>query len=193
MQVTSKKWFIPLLITLVIILLGYVLVDSTYHLTNGGSCETPGHGNGQGQGRYLSQVSMVLIVIALVICALIPVLYIVLSRNMKKQIQENMKIITEIINKNNAEAGTTTAEKDTSSKLLLLKFLSYGENKVVKALIEHNGSVLQSEISRMPNMGKVRTHRITTELKKKEIITIEKYGKTNRITLTDDARHVLLK
>ena len=42
-------------------------------------------------------------------------------------------------------------------------------------------------------MGKVRTHRIITELKKKEIVTLEKYGKTNRINLTEDAKNVLLK
>jgi len=77
--------------------------------------------------------------------------------------------------------------------MLLLKFLNYGEKQVVKKLIENNGTILQSEISRMPNMGKVRTHRIITELKKKEIITIEKYGRTNRITLTEEAKNVLLK
>jgi uncharacterized membrane protein len=45
----------------------------------------------------------------------------------------------------------------------------------------------------MVGMGKVRTHRTITELKKKEIITVESHGKTNRITLTDDAKNVLLK
>jgi len=45
----------------------------------------------------------------------------------------------------------------------------------------------------METMGKVRTHRIITELKKKEIVTVEPYGKTNRITLTDGAKNVLLK
>ena len=45
----------------------------------------------------------------------------------------------------------------------------------------------------MENMGKVRTHRVITDLKKKEIVTVEPYGKTNRITLTDDAKNVLLK
>jgi uncharacterized membrane protein len=114
-----------------------------------------------------------------------------MTKNVKKQLKDNMNLITEIVDKNGKE--TKPHDTDKSSKILFLKFLNYGENQVIKKLIENNGTILQSKISRMSNMGKVRTHRIITELKKKEIITLEKYGKTNRINLTEDAKNVLLK
>lgn len=147
-------------------------------------------GPGGGQGKGIMQTYNLLIAFIIILCILIPILYILMSRNVKKQLEKNMSLISEIVDKN----GNNTQNKisDNSSKILFLKFLNYGENQVIKKLIDNNGTILQSEISRMPNMGKVRTHRIITELKKKEIITLEKYGKTNRINLTDEAKNILL-
>jgi len=189
----SKKWFIPLLLIIIVVLLSYFAIDLYNHSAEDNTCETPGSGQGMGQGRSISQTYLLLLVgsIIFILCVSIPLIYLLLSRNVKRQLEKNTNLITEIVNKNNTKP---TQEGDTtSSKILFLKFLSYGENKVIKKLIENNGTILQSEISRMETMGKVRTHRIITELKKKEIVTVEPYGKTNRITLTDDAKNVLLK
>lgn len=189
MNVNSKNWLLPVLVAIILILLVYFAIDYYNHITEDSSCQTPGQG--MGQGRVLSQTYYLLILIALSVCALITILYYLISRNVKDQLEKNMKIISEIVNNNVPKLKNEDTEK--SSKMLILKFLSYGENKVIKKIIDNNGTVLQSEISRMPNMGKVRTHRIVTDLKKKGIITIEKYGKTNRINLTDDSKNVLLR
>ena len=193
MKITSNKWFLPVLIVIILILSGYFIVDSYNHLMQENACEEPGSGMGQGggQGKGLTQSYYLLIAFIIIICILTPVLYILISRNVKKQLKDNMNLITEIVDKNGNKPENK--DPDKSSKILFLKFLNYGENQVIKKLIENNGTILQSEISRMSNMGKVRTHRIITELKKKEIITLEKYGKTNRINLTEDAKNVLLK
>ena len=193
MKITSNKWFLPVLIVIILILLGYFIVDSYNHLMQETACEEPGSGMGQGggQGKGLTQSYYLLISFIIIICILTPVLYILISRNVKKQLKDNMNLITEIVDKNGNKPENKDSDK--SSKILFLKFLNYGENQVIKKLIENNGTILQSEISRMSNMGKVRTHRIITELKKKEIITLEKFGKTNRINLTEDAKNVLLK
>ena len=193
MKITSNKWFLPVLIVIILILSGYFIVDSYNHLMQENACEEPGSGMGQGggQGKGLTQSYYLLIAFIIIICILTPVLYILISRNVKKQLKDNMNLITEIVDKNGNKPENKDSDK--SSKILFLKFLNYGENQVIKKLIENNGTILQSEISRMSNMGKVRTHRIITELKKKEIITLEKYGKTNRINLTEDAKNVLLK
>jgi hypothetical protein len=195
MSLTSNKWFIPLLLIIIVILLSYFAVDFYNHYTEDTACKTPGSGQGMGQeqGKSISQTYLFLFVgsIILILCVIIPLIYLVISRNVKKQLEKNTNLINEIVNKNNTKS---TQENDpTSSKTLFLKFLSYGENKVIKKLIENKGTILQSEISRMETMGKVRTHRIITELKRKEIITVETFGKTNRITLSDDAKNVLLK
>jgi hypothetical protein len=193
MSFISKKWFTTFLIIIILILAGYFIFDYYNHLTQDNSCENSGNGMGPGggQGKGLTQAYNLLIAFIIIICILIPVLYILMTRNVKKQLKDNMNLISEIVDKNGKE--TKTLDSDKSSKILFLKFLNYGENQVIKKLIENNGTILQSEISRMSNMGKVRTHRIITELKKKEIITLEKYGKTNRINLTEDAKNVLLK
>jgi len=191
----SKKWFIPFLFIIIVVLLGYFAIDLYNHYNDDATCPTPGsgQGSGQGQGKSISQTYLLLLIgsIIFILCIIIPVIYLLLSRNVKRQLENNTNLITEIVNKNNTKP--TQKDNATSSKILFLKFLSYAENKVIKKLIENKGTILQSEISRMETMGKVRTHRIITELKKKEIITVETYGKTNRITLTDDAKNVLLK
>jgi uncharacterized membrane protein len=45
----------------------------------------------------------------------------------------------------------------------------------------------------MPGMGKVKTHRILKDMKIKNIISMEKYGKTNRIKLSDDIKKIFLE
>ena len=188
----SKKWFIPFLLIIIVVLLSYFAIDLYNHSTEDNTCKTPGSGQGMGQGRSISQTYLFLLVgsIIFILCVAIPLSYFLLSRNVKRQIEKNTSLITEIVNKNNTKPKDDDA---TSSKILFLKFLSFAENKVIKKLIENNGTIMQSEISRMDSMGKVRTHRVITELKKKEIVTVEPYGKTNRIILTDDAKNVLLK
>lgn len=193
MNVISRKWFLPLLIIIIVILLAYVIVDSYNLLIQERTCPNQGNGTGigGGQGKVLTQSYYLLITVVIIICFLIPVLYILMTRNIKRHLEDKMKLITEIVDKNEIEKKPPDTDK--SSKTLILKFLDYGENQVIKKLIENNGTILQSEISRMPNMGKVRAHRIITDLKKKEIITLENYGKTNRIHLTEEAKNVLLK
>ena len=194
MSPVSKKWFIPLLLIIIVALLSYVTIDLYNHYIEDTTCTTPGSGQGmgQGQGRSIPQTYLFLLIgiIIFILCVVIPLIYLLISRNVKRQLEKNANLITEIVNNNKKP---TQEDDTTSSKILFLKFLSYAENKVIKKLIENNGTILQSEISRIETMGKVRTHRIITELKRKEIVTVEPYGKTNRITLTDDAKNVLLK
>ena len=112
---------------------------------------------------------------------------------MKKQLEENMKLISQIVNIDNNNDQSETKNVENSYKAVLLKFLNYNENKVLKKLIEHNGNVLQSEISRIPNMGKVKAHRVLKDMEIKGIISIEKYGKTNRIALSTDVKKLFLE
>ena len=54
-----------------------------------------------------------------------------------------------------------------------------------------NGKILQSEISRMETMNRVKAHRIIKDLQKKGIITVEQNGNTNIITLVNDVLKIL--
>jgi len=53
------------------------------------------------------------------------------------------------------------------------------ENRLIKKLIEQKGTISQSEISRMPNMEKVKAHRVLKNMEIKGIICLKKYEKTN--------------
>ena len=123
-----------------------------------------------------------------IIIAIIPIFYILVHRGIEKNFQETMKVIMQSVNENpNIENKPSVINCGT----ILLNFLNYQEKQVVKKLIEEKGNVLQSEISRMGNMGKVKTHRAVKDLERKGIIKIEKYGNTNRIYLTDDIKKIL--
>ena len=150
------------------------------------------HGDGgQDRGHPLIPTYILTISSIVLIIALIPLFYYIIYASLERNYEKNMEILSKTTGVNNHSESNDISK--TNLTKLLLKFLSYNEKKVINKLIDQKGSVLQSEISRMESMGKVRTHRTITELKKKEIITVEPYGKTNRITLTDDAENVLLK
>jgi len=68
-----------------------------------------------------------------------------------------------------------------------------GERKVVETLIGKKGEILQSEISRIEGMTKLKTHRAVRDLERKGIIKRESYGKTHRIILSKDIKELILK
>jgi len=74
----------------------------------------------------------------------------------------------------------------------LVQFLNKEEKLVVKKILENNGKVFQSEISRIEGIGKLKSHRILQRLSDRRVIKIEKYGKTNIVKLEDNIREVLL-
>ena len=74
---------------------------------------------------------------------------------------------------------------------VMLKFLSSDEQHVIKALIEKNGTLLQSELSRSYGLSKLKAHRVVARLVAKSIITLEEHGKTNRIILDSEIRDAI--
>ena len=74
---------------------------------------------------------------------------------------------------------------------IILKFLGPAERKVVNTLLDNEGKLQQYELSHLPNMNKVRTHRILQSLEEKGIIHKEKLGKINKIVLDKELYEVL--
>jgi len=102
-----------------------------------------------------------------------------------------MEVISKLINKKSQIPKKEA--KEMNNKNVILKFLNPNERRILEKLIENNGLVLQSEISRMEGMTKLKTHRAVKDLEIKGIIKAERYGKTNRITLTKDIEEIILK
>ena len=71
-----------------------------------------------------------------------------------------------------------TAKRDLD---LLLKLINQEERLVIEKAIQSGGSVLQSELSRIEGLNKVKVHRILLRLKQRGIVILESYGKTNRV------------
>jgi uncharacterized membrane protein len=191
MKTIPKKWIY--LISIIIIAL-LIVVVGYYYLIYNATCEEtlPGNGPGRGMGGYWTQNYTLLAISAVVIVAIVIMSYYFMSKKVDKHLDDNMKLISQIVNVNSNNNQPENQDIKDSCKTVLLKFLNYNENKVVKKLIENNGTVLQSEISRMPGMGKVKAHRILKDMKIKGIVSMEKYGKTNRINLSKDVKKLFL-
>ena len=187
MDTSMKTWTNFILVFIIIVLLLFIGYTSLTTLDQTTTCP----GTGMGQGRGPSQNLMLFSVLLVAMIVFFPLIYYVMARNLRRQLDENQKLISNIVRSTHKETVEEGTSHD-SCKAILLRFLNYNENKVMKKLIEKDGALLQSEISRMPNMGKVKTHRVVKDLELKGIIRVAKYGKTNQIHLSEDVKKVLL-
>lgn len=120
------------------------------------------------------------------IIAIIPISYYFISKKMEK----NMKVVLNLINKN--KTHTKNDSPGIDNKHAILKLLNFNERKVIERLIERKGEILQSEISHISGMDKLKAHRAIRNLKLKGVIEIEGHGKTNRIILSKDIKDIML-
>ncbi len=80
----------------------------------------------------------------------------------------------------------------SGAAMLLLTFLSPDERVVVEHLAKDAGSALQSQLSAALGFSAVRMHRIALRLQTKRFITLERYGKTNKLLLAPELRIALV-
>ncbi len=76
---------------------------------------------------------------------------------------------------------------------VMLKFLNPDERKLVDLLIENNGKALQAELTRLPGMSKVKSHRIIQRLMDRGVIEKETLGKTNIVRFSKEIKEGLLQ
>ena len=122
--------------------------------------------------------------------AVIAISYYFISRRLEAKLEKNLTVISKLVNKNNLASKTKPTEMN--NKKIILKFLNLNERKVLEKLLERKGTMLQSEISRMEGMTKLKTHRAVKDLEIKGVIKTESYGKTNRIILAKDVKEIML-
>ena len=185
----------PYLIPVIAVVFIIIISIGFYYTTDSDTCEddVSNTGPGKGQGKYWDQNYTLLAALAVMIVLSALLSYYFMSKKVDKHLEENLKLISQIANTNGNDDQSGLQNVEKSCKTVILKFLNYNENRILKKLIENNGSVLQSEISRLPNMGKVKAHRVLKDMEIKGIISIDKYGKTNRITLSEDVKKLFLE
>jgi len=104
-----------------------------------------------------------------------------LEQNFKKE----LSVISNIAGNTN-EIYNLNSNDDVKDTILNL--LNQNERRIVKQLIDNHGVCLQSDISKMNDMGKVKAHRYIQNLSKMGIITIERYGNTNKIKISQNIK-----
>lgn len=75
---------------------------------------------------------------------------------------------------------------------ILLKFLNPDEKKVIDLLLKGKGKVLQAELTRLPGMNKVKSHRVVQKLLDKKVIEKQTLGKTRVIAFSKEIEEGLL-
>lgn len=78
-----------------------------------------------------------------------------------------------------AELPLPTADRKESILLLL----NPSERKVIKKIVDEGGSALQSDVSRLEGLGKVKAHRTIEKLIRRGVLEKEQKGKTNILKL----------
>ena len=66
-----------------------------------------------------------------------------------------------------------------------MRLLEPDEKRVMEAMIEAGGSLLQKDISYETGFSWVKTHRVLVRLIRRGVVTAEKYYNTNRIEVAD--------
>ena len=62
----------------------------------------------------------------------------------------------------------------------------------MEKIIQAGGSILQSELSRIEGLNKVKVHRILIRLRLRGVLMIESYGKTNSVKMEPGLLETLL-
>jgi hypothetical protein len=75
---------------------------------------------------------------------------------------------------------------------VLLSLLQPSERKIMAKIVEKGGEALQSEISRVEGVGKVKAHRVIERLVKRGVLEKEQMGKTNILRLRKDIKKAMI-
>ena len=185
MNIRNKRWLLPVsliaLVGIIFIILYSLFKDFTgYPMVEHEICPRM-------IPNYLLWLSLILMVIVIV-----PISYYVISKRLEEKMEKNLSAITKLVNRR-IKSGSKKESLEPNNNGSILKLLNLNEKKVVEKIIENNGSALQSEISRMDGMTKLKAHRAVKELERKGIVKLEQYGKTNKIILTKEIKEVILK
>ncbi len=72
----------------------------------------------------------------------------------------------------------------------VLRLLEKDERKIVSHVADEGGRVLQSELSHLEGIGKVKAHRLLERLEKRGVIEKETHGKTNLVKLAKEIKEI---
>src|SRR3989338_9461243 len=90
-----------------------------------------------------------------------------------------------------SEEVATVQKESKGNAELALSLLNPDERKSIQLLLEKNGECMQSDISRLEGMTRLKAHRVCKSLAIREIISLERRGKIVVIKLADNFKQGL--
>jgi len=83
------------------------------------------------------------------------------------------------------QATVNQASQNSSSYESVLKTLNEDESKILNVLKKHNGKYLQKYIRQEAKLSRLKTHRVLARFAERGIVTLQKSGNTNEVTLAE--------
>ena len=147
---------------------GEPILEEATNETNADNCTNGNNANRDCDNKSIfslrgNQGSTIIIVLIGVVIISIFAIFFIFRRQFLRQ-QEALMPLQEQMSKPAKKQENPTPEQ---YKNMVTRMLSSDEKRIVKELINQNGAMLQSQISRMPNMGKVKAHRTVKRLERK--------------------------
>lgn len=90
--------------------------------------------------------------------------------------------------RNTAQTPQTVSNQTTrnsSSYESVLKTLNDDERKILDVLKKHDGKFLQKNIRHEAKLSRLKTHRVLARFAERGIVTLQKTGNTNEVTLAE--------
>ena len=118
------------------------------------------------------------IVVIIVIVSAVGLVYFVMLPEIKTS--------NRMIRHNNVQTvNETQNSEDSSAYDSVLKTLNEDEKKVLKVLRNHDGKYLQKYIRHEAKLSRLKTHRVLARFAERGIVSLEKSGNTNEVTLAE--------
>ncbi len=175
----------------VVIVAGYFVLaapsaDSTNRWGNMWTGMMGGHMNGYDSGIQTQNTAapyfgvVFFIMVALAVVGIIGLIYFALfpeiraSRVLAQPLEDSSVSVS---------AATQVSGVNGSPYESVLKTLTADERKVIEVLSSHDGKYLQKYIRSETGLSRLQTHRIVARLAERGIITLEKTGNTNTVSM----------
>ena len=81
--------------------------------------------------------------------------------------------------------GVPISSASPNSCEVILKTMTPDEQKVLNALIAHQGKYLQKYVVKEAGLSRLKTHRIVARFAERGIVTVKPVGNTNEVTISD--------
>ena len=92
---------------------------------------------------------------------------------------------TDTVSPASAAPAVSSVSSIPNSCEVLLKTMTPEEQKVLNVLISHQGKYLQKYVVKEAGFSRLQTHRIVARFAQRGIVTVNEFGNTNEIILSD--------